>query len=103
MKNFSDVAEEAARSAGRLLRDHYGNEQEVDTFKDHDIKLRLDVRCQKLITDILLGSFPDHTIVGEEGNAGVENSEYQWVVDPIDGTVNYFFGIPHFCVSIALG
>jgi myo-inositol-1(or 4)-monophosphatase len=102
MDNFLDIAEQAARKAGRLLRDHYGKDQEVDAFEDHDIKLHLDVRCQDLITDIILGSFPGHTIVGEEGNAGVENSEFQWVVDPIDGTVNYFFGIPHFCVSIAL-
>jgi myo-inositol-1(or 4)-monophosphatase len=102
MKEFSDIAEEAARAAGKLLRDHYGNDQEVETFEDHDIKLHLDVRCQELITGIILDRFPDHKIVGEEGNAGVENSQFQWVVDPIDGTVNYFFGIPHFCVSIAL-
>ena len=46
-------------------------------------------------------AFPDHTIVGEEGNAGAADGEVQWIVDPIDGTVNYFFGIPHFCISIA--
>ena len=102
MKEFSDIAEEAARAAGKLLRDHYGNDQEAETFEDHDIKLHLDVRCQELITGIILGRFPDHKIVGEEGNAGAEDSRFQWVVDPIDGTVNYFFGIPHFCVSIAL-
>jgi len=102
MNEFLDIAGDAARAAGKLLREHYGNDQEVDTFEDHDIKLHLDVRCQELITGIILGKFPDHTIVGEEGNAGVEDSVFQWVIDPIDGTVNYFFGIPHFCVSIAL-
>jgi myo-inositol-1(or 4)-monophosphatase len=47
-------------------------------------------------------SFPDHAIPREEGVAGQESSEWQWIVDPIDGTVNYFYGIPHFCISIAL-
>ncbi|MBC7822212.1 MAG: inositol monophosphatase, partial [Planctomycetaceae bacterium] len=67
-----------------------------------DIKLELDVRSQELITKILLGRFPNHAIYGEEGLAGNQHSEFHWIVDPIDGTVNYFYGIPHFCISIAL-
>ena len=63
--------------------------------------LDLDVRSQDLITEILLKAFPDHCIKGEEGDSGNPDSETQWIVDPIDGTVNYFYGIPHFCVSIA--
>ena len=102
MTGYLDIARKAATAAGQLLRDHYGGDQQVDAFEDHDIKLHLDVRCQELIAGIILESFPDHTIVGEEGNAGGESGEFQWVVDPIDGTVNYFDGIPHFCVSIAL-
>jgi 3'-phosphoadenosine 5'-phosphosulfate (PAPS) 3'-phosphatase len=39
---------------------------------------------------------------GEEGNAENASTEFEWVIDPIDGTVNYFYGIPHFCISIAL-
>lgn len=68
----------------------------------HDIKLELDVRSQDLITARLLGAFPEHALYGEEGVAGNGASEWQWIVDPIDGTVNYFYGIPHFCISIAL-
>jgi myo-inositol-1(or 4)-monophosphatase len=102
MSEFRTVAEKAARAAGALLRENFGADQAVDAYEVHDIKLELDVRCQDLITEILLEAFPDHTIVGEEGDAGVPDGEFQWIVDPIDGTVNYFFGIPHFCVSIAL-
>ena len=102
MTGYSDIAKKAARAAGQLLREHYGGAQKVDAFEDHDIKLHLDVRCQELIAGIILESFPEHTILGEEGNAGGESGEFQWVVVPIDGTVNYFYGIPHFCVSIAL-
>src|SRR6266700_979046 len=46
--------------------------------------------------------FPAHALYGEEGVAGDQSTEHQWIVDPLDGTVNYFYGIPHFCVSIAL-
>ncbi len=68
----------------------------------HDIKLELDVRCQTLIEKSLRRSFPHVALLGEEGVAGNADAEYRWVVDPIDGTVNYAYGIPHACVSIAL-
>ena len=72
-------------------------------FSDaHDIKLELDVRCQKLIEKTLRAAFPQIPLLGEEGDSGNLNAEYRWVVDPIDGTVNYAFGIPHAAVSIAL-
>ncbi len=68
----------------------------------HDIKLELDVRCQKLIEKTLLAAFPASAILGEEGLAGPPDADCRWVVDPIDGTVNFTYGIPHACVSIAL-
>jgi myo-inositol-1(or 4)-monophosphatase len=68
----------------------------------HDIKLDLDVRCQKLIERALRSAFPDVAVLGEEGVVGNPNAEYRWIVDPIDGTVNFTYGIPHACVSIAL-
>ncbi len=74
----------------------------VNSSEAHDIKLELDVRCQKLIEKTLRVAFPEIPLLGEEGISGDMNAEYRWVVDPIDGTVNYFFGIPHACVSIAL-
>ena len=92
----------AARAAGQLLRENFGSSLTVNAFEAHDIKLDLDVRAQDLITRMLLERFPDHAIYGEEGMAGNSASEYQWIVDPIDGTVNYFYSIPHFCISIAL-
>lgn len=102
MLNYLDTATTAARAAGRLLREHFGQTPNVNEFAAHDIKLELDVRAQDLITQIILDAFPDHAIYGEEGTAGNPASEFQWIVDPLDGTVNYFYGIPHFCVSVAL-
>ena len=74
----------------------------VNSAYAHDIKLELDVRCQKLIEKTLRAAFPQISLLGEEGCSGDANSEYRWVVDPIDGTVNYAHGMPHAAVSIAL-
>ncbi len=97
-----DVAVQAAHAAGNIMHDHWRRPKRVNSAEAHDIKLELDVRCQKLITNILQSAFPEISLLGEEGNSGDANAEYRWVVDPIDGTVNYFFGMPHAAVSIAL-
>jgi len=99
---YLQIAVRAAQAAGEVLRQNFGTALEVNEFAAHDIKLDLDVRTQELITEILLGAFPDHAIFGEEGIAGNQASDFQWIVDPIDGTVNYFYSIPHYCISIAL-
>lgn len=102
MTHFFDAAIRAARAAGDLLRQDFSSPRRVNEATAHDIKLEIDVRAQKLISDLLLTEFPEHALLGEEGNVSDQSRRYQWVVDPLDGTVNYFYGIPHFCVSIAL-
>jgi myo-inositol-1(or 4)-monophosphatase len=107
VKNISQnkalaAAVKAARAAGKIMRKNWYLPKRVNSAEAHDIKLELDVRCQKLITKILLAAFPEISLLGEEGDSGDASSEYRWVVDPIDGTVNYFFGMPHAAVSIAL-
>jgi myo-inositol-1(or 4)-monophosphatase len=102
MKHYLDAAENAARAAGDLLRQSFHRSQHVNASLAHDIKLAIDVQTQDLITKKLLKQFPEHALYGEEGVVGDQSSEHQWVVDPLDGTVNYFYKIPHFCVSIAL-
>ena len=97
-----ELATRAALEAGKLLRQHFGGESVVDEACDHDIKLALDKESQELITGILLGARKGDALYGEEGIAGDQDSPRQWIVDPIDGTVNFFYSIPHFCVSIAL-
>ena len=96
------AAEQAARKAGAFLREQFYTVKQVDEALQHDIKLRLDKESQELITAELLAAFPHSAILGEEGNSGEAASDFLWVVDPIDGTVNYFYNIPIFCVSIAL-
>jgi len=102
INNYLETAGEAARAAGGLLRAHFGRPLTVDENHAHDIKLELDKRSQTLIESLILGRFPGHAIYGEEGVRGDQDSEFQWVIDPIDGTVNFFYSIPHFAISIAL-
>jgi myo-inositol-1(or 4)-monophosphatase len=96
------AAVKAARAAGKIMRANWHRPKRVNSAEAHDIKLELDVRCQKRITQILRAAFPGVSLLGEEGCSGDADAGHRWVVDPIDGTVNYFFGIPHACVSIAL-
>ncbi|MCL5096509.1 MAG: inositol monophosphatase [Candidatus Omnitrophica bacterium] len=96
------AAVKAARSAGELMQRNLHAAKKVTEAVQHDIKLELDVRCQKRIGRLLLTAYPEIALLGEEGVDGDPESHYRWVVDPIDGTVNYAYGIPHACVSIAL-
>ena len=95
------TAREAALTAGGFIRGHFGHELHVDSAEAHDIKLELDRRSQALIESLVLRAFPDHSIYGEEGMRGDPDAADQWIIDPIDGTVNFFYGIPHFAISIA--
>lgn len=92
----------AARAAGKMMRDNLRATKKINEATQHDIKLELDVRCQKRIERELRRAFPKIPILGEEGVLGDPEAPVRWVVDPIDGTVNFSYGIPHACVSIAL-
>lgn len=96
------VAVEAARVAGEFLRQCFDAPKTVNAESAHDLKLQLDKDTQLLITQRLRAAFPSYSVLGEEGETGQMTADTVWIVDPIDGTVNYFYGIPLFCVSIAL-
>ncbi|MCS1409244.1 MAG: Fructose-1,6-bisphosphatase/inositol-1-monophosphatase [Verrucomicrobia subdivision 3 bacterium] len=95
-------AEAAAQKAGAVMSRNLHSNKRANFVSQHDIKLELDVRCQRLIERHLRNSHPDIAVLGEEGESGQIAGRYRWVVDPIDGTVNFAYGIPHACVSIAL-
>jgi len=96
-----ETAIEAAAAAGKLLRQNFGSTLNVNVSTPHDIKLEIDEQAQQVITRVILADFPGHCILGEEATTGNPNADVRWVVDPLDGTVNYFYGIPHYAVSIA--
>ena len=97
------ATESVAREVGVSLRKALASSaKRVNDATQHDIKLELDVRSQKTIERALAKAFPDIAVLGEEGDSGDTGLARRWVVDPIDGTVNFAYGIPHACVSIAL-
>ncbi len=77
----------------------------IQTFA-HDIKLELDVECQQQIEKLIFDRFPDHQTLGEEDNHTQQEQAgspvYQWIIDPIDGTVNFSNGLPTWCCSVAV-
>lgn len=91
-----------AREAGQLFLSQWRKPKTINEIKQHDIKLQLDVDTQELIATRLLAAYPEIALLGEEGSQENDASPYRWIVDPIDGTVNFAFDIPHACVSIAL-
>lgn len=92
---------ESARAAADHAVAQKRRRHEVHQRFTHDVKLALDLECQAVATSVIHRHFPGDTILGEEGShAGGEGIE--WVVDPIDGTVNFFHGVPWWCSSVAV-
>ena len=95
------VAIDAATSAGELIRGGFRSTLEVDSVGAHDLKLRLDRTCEESIVSIIRRRFPAHGILSEEMGYAPGDDPYLWIVDPLDGTVNYFHGIPFFCTCVS--
>ncbi|MET7357807.1 inositol monophosphatase family protein [Streptomyces sp. NPDC005562] len=97
------VALEAAHRAGAFLRDGRPDDLGVAATKSSavDVVTEMDIASEKLITGFLAEHRPDDGVLGEEGASFEGSSGIQWVVDPIDGTVNYLYGRPDWSVSIA--
>jgi myo-inositol-1(or 4)-monophosphatase len=98
-----DLALGTAREAGRLIVTLRAEGVEVAGTKssETDIVTRADEAAEAMVKERLLGARPDDGMVGEEGDDLRGTSGVIWIVDPIDGTVNYLYGHPHFAVSIA--
>jgi myo-inositol-1(or 4)-monophosphatase len=98
---YREVAAAAAQAAGALLREHYGQPQRIDYKRGVELVTALDHEAEALIVARLRAAFPEHAILAEEGSAGGASREHRWIVDPIDGTVNFAHGYPGSVVSIA--
>jgi len=98
-----EAAISAARAAGRVLIKAGSGEIEVERRMRRDIKLAADRESERAIISILGERFPEHAILSEEcGRAGAEKADYQWIIDPLDGTYNFSRRIPIWCTSIGL-
>jgi myo-inositol-1(or 4)-monophosphatase len=102
MSHELEAATDAARAAGELLCEELGNMRQVRHKGPADLVTDLDQRTEDLIASLLREAFPTYGLVGEEGGEQFVSDNPRWLVDPIDGTVNYIRGYPFFSVSIAL-
>jgi myo-inositol-1(or 4)-monophosphatase len=107
MKEFLDVAVEAAREAGAILLAEFDRPQTIGYKGEVDLVTEADRRSEQAVVSRLRSHFPKHALVAEEGGeydsaAGGAPSRYCWYVDPLDGTTNFAHGYPCFAVSIGL-
>lgn len=92
---------EAARAAGNYALENKPRRSEIHQRFSHDIKLKLDLESQACAFEVVQCHFPEDSILGEEGSRKTDG-EYEWVIDPIDGTVNFFHGLNWWCSSVAV-
>ncbi len=95
-----DFAIETARKAGAYICGH--EKFNVERKGRIDLVTDVDKGSEEIIVAAIKERFPEHSVLAEEGGANGVESDYQWVIDPIDGTTNFVHGLPLFCVSIAL-
>ncbi len=96
------VAELAAKTAGEILLSAYGRVSAREKAPG-DLVTDADLDSQKAIAAILKERFPDHTLLAEEDGVTPDpDAPFRWIVDPLDGTINFAHGVPLWCVSIAL-
>ncbi len=107
--DYIEVCEKAARAGGAVLLEKLGR-VEVREKGPSDLVTEADFASQEAVSRTVLGAFPDHLLIGEEGDAAggahsraaADDATYRWIVDPLDGTTNYVHQVPHFAVSVAL-
>lgn len=101
---MANIALRAARKAGDFMLRAMDRPEEFDieTKAPNDFVSNIDKTAEAIIVDQIRETYPDHAIIGEEFGAKSGNSEFTWIIDPLDGTLNFLQGIPHFAISIGI-
>ncbi|RPG25412.1 MAG: inositol monophosphatase [Gammaproteobacteria bacterium TMED92] len=104
MQPMANIALRAARKAGDFMLRAMDRPEEFDieAKAPNDFVSNVDKTAEAIIIEQIHETFPDHAIIGEESGAQTGSSEYTWIIDPLDGTLNFLQGIPHFAVSIGI-
>jgi myo-inositol-1(or 4)-monophosphatase len=100
--NYIEVAEKAAREAGKILKENLGKIKEIEYKAKNSLVTEVDRLSESLIVEIIKSNFPSHDILAEEAGRNRDTSTYVWIIDPLDGTTNYAHTYPVFSISIAL-
>jgi myo-inositol-1(or 4)-monophosphatase len=104
--NLLNFAIQTAHDAGRILAERFGRIIQISNKGDIDLVTEADLAAERFIIERVKSYYPRHAILAEETDAAgqtvLKESEWKWIIDPLDGTTNYAHGYPCFCVSIAL-
>ncbi len=103
LSKYLDFSKELAFNAGKILSKYFGNIDSIITKSTPiDIVTKADIESEKLIIDTIQKKFSKHTIISEESDTQDKNSDFKWIIDPLDGTTNFIHNLPIFAVSIGL-
>src|SRR5687767_13033525 len=103
VEELLEVCVAAAQAGGAVLTEGLTRDKQVVNKSERSsIVTWADVTSQREIFEVIGGRFPEHAILGEEGDGGGADTNLTWIVDPLDGTSNYAAGIPFACVSVAV-
>ena len=99
---MKELALTAAREAGKILLENFGLIKRIDTKGVRDLVSNVDIASENKIIEIIKAQYPDHGILCEESAERLTDSDYKWIIDPLDGTHNYIYGINSYGICIAL-
>lgn len=101
--NYLDIAIKAAKEAGKIHKKYFNSGLKIKTkSSSFDLLTIADTEAERAVVSLIKGYFPRHNFLAEEFRYQKKNSEYTWVIDPLDGTNNFASGMPIFCASVAL-
>ena len=100
--SIRDTAEKAIEKSRQIILDYYNKEFNLKHKVGRDIVTQADLDSEKAIIDQIKKDFPDHRILSEECGDKKEVSDYMWIIDPIDGTMNFAKGMEEYCISIGV-
>lgn len=103
MSEIKEVLYKAANEAGAVVQEYFqGNFKIKNKDTINNLVTEVDELSEKKIIDTIKAHFPGHSIISEEAGELIKESDYEWIIDPIDGTVNFAHGIPLCCISIGV-
>ncbi|MEE8449588.1 MAG: inositol monophosphatase family protein [Thermodesulfobacteriota bacterium] len=102
MSDVLQTAVEAANAAGQVLKGKLGKVTSIGFKGGINLVTEMDREAEQVIINIIKRDFPGHGILSEEGGGKLADSDFKWIIDPLDGTTNYAHGLPCYAVSIAL-
>lgn len=96
------ISIEATKKAGSILMSRFRNAQSASSKGKSDLVTEADLEAEKVIINLIQSNFPDHSILSEERGSTDNHSDYLWILDPLDGTINYYYSFDYFATGLCL-